>query len=63
MSYNIIGLLPKESDNPSEKVRKISGCLDGTKKELVFTTDTVVREVSTDMVDRKRKTKPNVVKE
>ena len=43
MSSNIIGPLPKESDNPSEKVRKTSGDLDDIKKALVTTTDTVVK--------------------
>ena len=32
MSSNIIGPLHKESDNPSEKVRKTSWDLDDTKK-------------------------------
>ena len=62
MSSNTIGPLHKEYDNTSEKVRKTSGDFDYTKKALVITTDTVVKEGNTDMVDRKRKTKPNVVK-
>ena len=37
--------------------------MDDNKKELVFTTDTVVKEGNTHMLDKKRKTKPNVVKE
>ena len=37
--------------------------MDDTKKALVTTTDTVVKEVNTDMVEEKSKTKPNVVKE
>ena len=56
MSSNIIGPLPKESDNPSEKFRNKCGDLDDTKKALVFTTDTVVKEGNTDMVDKKKKT-------
>ena len=63
ISYNIIGPLPKEYDNPSEKVRKTSGVLDDTKKTLVITTDTIFKEGNTDMVDKKSKTKHNVVKE
>ena len=55
MSSNIIGLLPKEYYNPNEKVRKTSGDLDGTKKSLVFTIGTVVKESKTDMVDKKGK--------
>ena len=57
MSSNIIGPLPKESDNPSEKVRKTSGDLDDTKKALVTTTDTVVKEGNTDMFDKKKENK------
>ena len=53
MSSNISDPLPKKSDNPSEKVRKTSGDLDDTEKALVPTTDTVVKEVNTDMVDKK----------
>ena len=53
MSSNIIGPLPKEYDNPSEKVRKKSGYLDDTKKALVTTTDTVFKEGNTDMVEKK----------
>ena len=41
MSSNIIGPLPNESDNPSERVRKTSGDLDDTEKALVTTTDKV----------------------
>ena len=44
MSSNIIGSLPKESDNPSEKV-----------KALVFTIDTVVKEGNTNMVYKRGK--------
>ena len=55
MSYNIIGPLPKEYDNPSEKVRKASGYLDDTKKALVATIDIVVKEGTTDMVEKKGK--------
>ena len=53
VSFNIIEALPKEYDNTSEKVIKRSGDLDDTKKTLVFTTDTVVKEKNTDMVERK----------
>ena len=63
MLSNIIGTLPKEYDNPVEKVRKTSGYLDDTKKALVFTTDKFVKERNTDMVDKKSKTTSNVVKE
>ena len=63
MSSNIIGPLPKESYNPSEKVKITSGDLDDTKNALVTTNETVVKEGNTDMVDKKRKTKPNVEKE
>ena len=63
MLSNIIGPLSKESDAPSEKVRKTSEGLDDNKKALVTTTDKVVKEGDTDMVDEKRITKPNVVKE
>ena len=55
ISSNIIGPLPKESDNPSEKVIKTSGDLDYTKQALFFTTDTVVKEGNTDIVDKKGK--------
>ena len=55
--------MPKEYNNPSKNIRKTSGDLDDTKKALVTTTDTVVKEWNTEMVDKKRKTKPNVVKE
>ena len=58
MSSNISDPFPKKSDNPIEKVRKTSGDLDETKKALVTTTDTFVKEGNTDTV-----TKPNVVKE
>ena len=62
MSYNISNPLPKESDNPSEKVRNKSGYLYDTEKALITTTDTVVKERNTDMIDKKRG-KRNVVKE
>ena len=55
MSSNIIVTLPKEYDNTSEKVIKTSVYLDDTKKTLVFTTDTVVKEGNTDSVDKKVK--------
>ena len=57
MSSNISDPLPKKSDNPSEKVRKASGDLDDTKKLLVTTTDTVLKEGNTYMVEKKRKHK------
>ena len=63
MLSNISDPFTKKSENPSEKVRKINGDLDDTEKALVTTTDTVVKEVNTDTVDKKRNTKPNVVKE
>ena len=63
ISSNSIGPLPNLSVNPSEKFIKTSGYLDNTKKALVTTTDKVVKEGNTDMVDKKIKTKPNVVKE
>ena len=63
MSSNIIFPLPKESDNTSEKFRKTSGNLDDIKKTLVFTTEIVIKERNNDMVDKKSKTKPNMVKE
>ena len=37
--------------------------MDDTKKALVFSTETIVKEGNTYMVDKKIKTKPNVVKE
>ena len=43
MCSNISDPLPNKSDNPSEKVRKISGDLDETEKSLVTTTETVVK--------------------
>ena len=52
MSFYIIGPLHKKSDNPSEKVRKTNGDLDDTKKALVTTTDRVVKEGNTYMVDK-----------
>ena len=62
MSSNIIFPLPKKSDHPSENVRKTSGDLDETGKALVTTTETVAKEKKTDLVRKKSKTKPNVVK-
>ena len=53
MSSNTIGPLSKKSDNPSKRVRKSSGDLDDMKKALVTNIDTVVKEVTTDMVDKK----------
>ena len=63
MSSNISEPLQNKCDNPSEKVRKTSGDWDETEKALVTSTDTVVNEGNTEMVDKKRKTKPNVAKE
>ena len=54
--------MPNGYDNPSENVRKTGEDLDDTKKELITTTDTFVKEGNTDMVDKKIKAKPNVVK-
>ena len=62
VSSNIIGTLHNESDNPSEKIIKKSGDLDDTKNSLVTTTDTVVKEGNTEMVEKKGKN-PDVVKE
>ena len=53
MSSNISDLLPKKSDNPSGKVKKTSGDLDNTKKELVTKNDRVVKEGNTDMLDKR----------
>ena len=61
MSSNTICPFHKESDTPSEKVRKTSGDLDDTKQALVTTTDTVFKEGNTDMVDKEGRSKPNVV--
>ena len=47
MSSNISDPLTKKYDNPSEKFRKTSGDLDYTKKALVTTTETVVKEGNT----------------
>ena len=55
MSSNTIFPLPKESNTPSEKVRKISGYLDDNKTILVTTTDTVLKEVNADMIDKEGK--------
>ena len=49
---------PKRSDNPSIKVRKTGGNLDKIKKELVTTTDTVVKEGNINMGKE-----PNLAKE
>ena len=57
MPSNISDPLTKKSDSPIEKVREISRDLDNTKKALVATNYTVVKEGNTDMV-----TKDNVVK-
>ena len=63
MSPNTIFPLPKESNTPSEKVRETSGYLDDTKQVLVNTTYMVVKESNTDMVDKEKKAKQNVVEE
>ena len=55
MFSNISDPLPKKFDNPNEKSRNKSGDLDETKKEFFTTTDTVVRESNTGMVDKKVK--------
>ena len=44
--------MSKEYDNPSEKVGNTGKDLDDSKKALVFTTDKVVREGNTDMVNK-----------
>ena len=54
MSSNIIGPLPKKYDTPSEKVRKASRYLDEIKKALVTTIDTVIKEGTTENVDKKQ---------
>ena len=56
MSSNNIFPFTIESDRSSEKVRKTSGDLDDTKKALIATTDTVVKEGNLDRVDKKGKT-------
>ena len=55
MSSNTIVPLPKKYDAPSEKVRKASWYLDDIKKALVTTIETVVKEGTTDRVDKKGK--------
>ena len=55
MSSNISEQWTKNSDTPSEKVIKTSGYLDETKKALITTTATVVKEGNTDMVYKKGK--------
>ena len=45
MSSNIIGLLPKKSDAPSEKVETASGDLDDIKEPVVTNIDTADKEV------------------
>ena len=52
MSPNTICPFPKESDTPSEKVRKTGGDLDDTKLTLVATTGTVVKEGNTDIFEK-----------
>ena len=55
--------MPKKSDSPSERVKKSSGDLDDIKKPLVNTIGTVDKEGTIDMVDKKGKSKTNVVEE
>ena len=63
MLPNTISPLRKESDTPSEKVRKTNQDFDDTKQALVTTTDTVVKKENTDMFDKEGKSKQNVVRE
>ena len=63
MSSNTFCPLPKEYYTPSESVRKACGDLDGTKKALFSTSDTVFKVGNTDMAEKKGKIKPDVVKE
>ena len=53
MSSNTIGPLPKNTDNPSKKVRKASGDLDDIKTALVPTIYMAAKEGTTDTVDKK----------
>ena len=62
MSYNTIRPLPEKSDNPNEKVRKLTWYSDDIKKALVTAIDTVDKEETTDRVEKKEK-KPNVLEE
>ena len=55
MSSNSIDPLHKESDNPGEKVRKATGDLDDTKKALISTIDTIIKEGKTDIDEKKGK--------
>ena len=57
MSSNISDPLPKKYYSPSEKVWETSGGLENTEKALVATTDTVVKEGNTDMLDQKKENK------
>ena len=56
MSPNISDPLTNKYDNTSERVRKIGGGLDDTRKALVFTNDTAFKEVNTDIVGGESKT-------
>ena len=56
MSYNISDSFSKKYYNPSEKVREKNWDLDETKKALVTTTDTVVKEGNNGRVEKKSKT-------
>ena len=52
MSSNTICPFPKESDTPSEKVRKTGEDFYYSKHTLVTTNAMVVKEGNTDMVDK-----------
>ena len=52
MSPNTIFPLTKESDTPSEKVRKTSRDLDDTKQALVNTTDMIFKGGNTYIVEK-----------
>ena len=55
--------MPKESNTPSENIRKSIEDLDDTKQASVTTTDTVVKEGNIDMVEKEVKSKENFVDE
>ena len=55
------GSLPKKSYATIEKVKKSSGYLDDIEKPLVTNIYTVEKEGTIETVDKKRKSKPNVV--
>ena len=62
MSSNTICPLPKESDIPSEKVRKTSGYLDDTKQALVTNTYNFSKKGILKWL-KKGKSKPNIEEE